>query len=377
VCDSVDTSDEAILTNALAEAGRSEPLRRALFDALRKAEATAAHPTRFRQDVRWPLMLALLRDAKTHRIVLNNGLLFDVSPVSRIEQAALLSLENHPDHIWEPQTTKLLVTLAEGASHVLVGGAYIGDHVLPLARVLARKKPAGVVHAFEPMAETFRRLQHNLALNGITNVTCHQLGLWDHSDAALRVDGPAALASSSTGTDAEADSAATIRSIAIDDYVSSHRLDTVGLIMLDTEGGEERGLHGAAKLLSQPGTRAPHVVFEIHRTYVDWSDGLEKTPIVRYLTEKGYRVFAIRDIHGNHPMMDRAIEVIPIDRVYLEGPPHGFNVLATKDQTLIGRLGLSVVERVSPKLLPDKDPALHHPLDDRPWGNRAVVGGEQ
>ena len=373
MCDFVDTPDEATLTRALAEAGRCEALRRAFFDALRDAEATASNPAQFRQDVRWPLLLALLRDAKTHRIALDNGLLFDVSPVSRIEQAALLSSQEHPDHIWEPQTTKLLVSLAEGASHVLVGGAYIGDQVLPLARVLARRKPAGIVHAFEPMAETFQRLRHNLALNGITNVSCHQLGLWDRSDATLRVEGPAALASSS----AESDTGSGIRSISIDDYVNQNSLESVGLIMLDTEGGEERGLHGAAKLLSLPGNRAPHVVFEIHRKYVDWSDGLEKTPIVRFLTDKGYHVYAVRDIHGNHPMADRDIEVIPIDRVYLEGPPHGFNVLATKDPSLLGRLGLRVVERVSPKLLPDKDPALHHPLDGRPWGNRAVPGGKK
>lgn len=145
--------------------------------------------------------------------------------------------------------------------------------------------------------------------------------------------------------------------------------------MLDTEGGEERGLRGAAKLLTSPWPQAPHVIFEIHRKYVDWSDGLENTSVVRFLTEKGYRVFAIRDIHGNHPMTDQDIEIIPIDRVYLEGPPHGFNVLATKDSSLIGRLGLRVVQGVSPKLLMEKDPALHHPLVGNPWDKRAVASG--
>jgi FkbM family methyltransferase len=365
------------LADALAAAGRCEPLRCAIFDSLREAEAASDNPAKFRKDVRWPLMLALLRDAKTHRVVLDNGLLFDVSPVSRIEEAVLLSPEAHPDHVWEPQTTKLLASLAEGASHVIVGGAYIGDQVLPLARVLGRRHPAGVVHAFEPMAEIFQRLRHNLALNDLTNVTCRQLGLWDRSNTALRVEGPAALASSSVDTTVSGGANPAIRSITIDDYVAENHLDSVGLVMLDTEGGEERGLHGAEKLLSSPWPRAPHVVFEIHRKYVDWSAGLENTPVVRYLAEKGYRVFAVRDIHGNHPMTDQPIEIIPIDRVYLEGPPHGFNVLATKDPTLIERLGLRVVERVSPKLLPDKDPALHHPLGGRTWGLRARVNGKR
>ena len=80
----------------------------------------------------------------------------------------------------------------------------------------------------------------------------------------------------------------------------------------------------------------------------------------------GYTIFAIRDFHDNYPMAGKAVEIIPVDRVYLEGPPHGFNLLAIKDSNLVRRLGLRVVENVSPKLLVHKNPALHHPLDGLP-----------
>jgi len=151
--------------------------------------------------------------------------------------------------------------------------------------------------------------------------------------------------------------------VTIDDYVQANGLDTVGLIMLDTEGGEERALRGAHQLLSQAVPNAPHLVFEIHRSYVDWSMGLENTAVVDFVQSLGYTVFAIRDFHNNYPMAGKPIEVIPVDRVYLEGPPHGFNLLATKETGLVRRLQLRVVEDVSPKLLVNKDPALHHPLD--------------
>jgi hypothetical protein len=131
------------------------------------------------------------------------------------------------------------------------------------------------------------------------------------------------------------------------------------LIMLDTEGGEENALLGARETIARD---SPNIVFEIHRNFVDWSGGLEKTSIVSLLTSQGYDVFAIRDFHSNYPMANEPIEVIPIDRVYLEGPPHGFNTLATKDANLIERLGLRIVNDVSPKLLLDRDPALHLPL---------------
>jgi hypothetical protein len=106
----------------------------------------------------------------------------------------------------------------------------------------------------------------------------------------------------------------------------------------------------------------PNLVFEIHRNFVDWTAGLEKASVVKFLSELGYEVFAIRDFHNNYPMKTRPIEIIPIDRVYLEGPPHGFNALATRDSTLVERLGLRLVEDVSPKLLLHKNPALHDPI---------------
>ena len=129
--------------------------------------------------------------------------------------------------------------------------------------------------------------------------------------------------------------------------------------MLDTEGGEENALLGARKTIERD---SPNIVFEVHRNFVDWTEGLEKTSIVNLLKSYGYEVFAIRDFHGNYPTAEYPIEVIPVALVYLEGPPHGFNVLATKDSTLLDQLGLKLVKNVSPKLLEDKDPALHFPL---------------
>jgi FkbM family methyltransferase len=351
------------VVQALALAGRDDRLRDALFEALRQAEREAEDPGTFRRAVLWPLVRSLLGEETAHRVVLHNGLIVEVHPDSRIEQALLLSLQARPDHIWEPQTTRLLLALAADAAHVIVGGAYIGDHVLPLAHTLAGRSPPGVVHAFEPMGTAFRRLLRNLELNGLTNVVAYQLGLWDQSGATLSLRGPPALSSSAPASGAGASGAEFVPAVTLADYVASRRLEGVGLIMLDTEGSEERALLGARTLLARPWPDAPHLVFEIHRNYVDWTAGLPNTSIVRLLTGNGYTVYAVRDLHDNYSMAGKAIEIIPVDRVYLEGPPHGFNLLATKDAALVQRLGLRVVEGVSPKLLLDKDPALHGPLD--------------
>jgi len=346
-------ADNSVLAEALAAAGKDQKLRDAIFDALRQAELSADDPARFREQVRWPLILSLLSEAKTHTVVLENGLIFEVSPDSRIEQALLLSTEAHPDHVWEPQTTRLLTALASETSNVIVGGAYIGDHVLFLARAVR-----GVVHAFEPMQHAFNRLSRNLKINNIQNVVANRLGLWDRGNIVLSVEGHLGLASSKPESE-ENTSGERIESISIDEYVDSRQISPVGLIMLDTEGGEEKALAGASETIAR---HAPNIVFEIHRHFVDWTDGLEKTSIVEFLRSRGYSVFAIRDFHNNYRMADHPIEIIPVDRVYLEGPPHGFNALATTDPNLVKRLDLRIVENVSPKLLLHKDPALHQPI---------------
>jgi FkbM family methyltransferase len=353
--------DPSRLALALASAGRSEPLRTELFDCLRRAEAAAGDPLAFREEVRWPLVLAMLQDVDGHRVELSNGIVFEVGPDSRIDKAILLSLDAHPDHFWEPQTTKLILALGKNAKNVIVGGAYIGDQAIPLAVQL--QATGGTVHAFEPMDLPFRRLLHNLKLNNVDNLVAHQLALWDGTGVPVEVLGHAALGSPVALEGREPEGGEVVGSVTIADYVRDNELGSVDVITLDTEGGEERALLGMRELLSLEPGQAPDIIFEIHRSYVDWTDGLEKTSIVRLLTAHGYRVFAIRDFHSNYSMLGEPIEVIPVERTYLEGPPHGFNMLATKKDSLVDELQLHVVPDVSPKLLLEKgkDPRLHHP----------------
>ena len=113
------TTTEPNLASALAAAGADDVLRYALFDLLRAAEQRASDSRGFRDQVRAPLITALLGQVGTHTVELSTGLKFEVSPASRIEMALLLSSEDRPNHVWEPQTTKLLTTLARGCRHVI------------------------------------------------------------------------------------------------------------------------------------------------------------------------------------------------------------------------------------------------------------------
>jgi len=213
------------------------------------------------------------------------------------------------------------------------------------------------------MANTYNKLLHNISINGLCNIKAHQQALWDSDGMDLLLNGEPALAGAVPLAEPKAHNGNIATSVRVDTYVRRQVLDQVDVIMLDTEGGEERALLGAMPLLTLPTIASPDLIFEIHRNYVDWSQGLDETAVVSMLLSTGYKVYAIRDYHANVSTRNQPIEVIPSDRVYLDGPPHGFNLLASKDPDLIDKYGLIVVHDVSPKYLQGKDPALHAPLN--------------
>jgi FkbM family methyltransferase len=297
-----------------------------------------------------------MRGDRTYRVRLKSGLRFEITAASVIEKNVLISPERRPDHLWEPYTTRLLVRLADTKRTVVVGGAYIGDQALPIARQIAHN--GGTVYAFEPMERTFRMLKRNCVLNDIQNVVAERAALWDRSGDVLELTGPPALArtvllADSLVEDGTSESCATTT---IDRYMEAHGAMGVDLIMLDLEGGELKALQGALRELSRPADKAPDVVFEIHAHYVDWSRGVDKTDIVLYLESLGYTVFGIRDYHHCYPVPDVPTELIPVAMINTDGPPHGFNMLATKRPEGLERLGIRFVREggprdLSPKLL--------------------------
>ncbi len=360
-----------MIETALEKAGEDLIVRGTLFLTLAEAEKRSQQPARFRREVRWPIIQALI-STNSHLVTLKNGLVFEIWPQSRIEQALLLSLDEMPDHIWEPQTTRLACTLAKDCLNVIVGGAYIGDQAIPVAKSLQANSRGGCVYAFEPSPQIVKQLIHNIEINKLRNIKAEQLALWDQGGVEMHLQGTPALASAFTEKRVQDETAFTVLTTGIDEYTKEHGISSVGLIMLDTEGAEMQVLAGAQSLIGKTFPEAPHIIFEVHSDHVDLSVNLEKVPTVQYLLSLGYDVFAIRDLHGNLSMAGRAIEIIPVRDVYVAQVPHGFNMLATKDKDVVSRNDLMIARNVSPKLLsdkniylpyPPKDPSLHLPLD--------------
>jgi FkbM family methyltransferase len=341
------------LRSAMHRLGRDPALRAAMLALLKRAEGSIDYRGPVRDDITGPIADALHGDDDRYQKTLADGTQFRFLFRTKIARDFLMSESEHPTHVWEPQTTRLLLELSRGlAGDVVVGGAYFGDQAI----LVARSVPAGrLVHCFEPNGAQAEMLGGNARLNRLENVRVNRCGLWSSSDARLRLDGFDSFANAIDATDDDTDAFSTVT---IDDYAAAGGLK-IGLIQLDIEGAELGALLGARRTLT---VDRPHVVFEVHRHYVDWSRGLAQTDICRYLAELGYTLYAVRDFNSHREMAERPVELVPVDKVYLEGPPHGFNMLAVQDPARVAGRGFRIVENVSPKLLAHKDPALHHPV---------------
>ncbi len=355
---------DAELARILASIGRDEVLRDQLVAALRKAEGRFARPGyEVREHLTGPIVDALYAQSPVLRKTLRNGLVFEFVYRSKIARDFVMSPEPEPDHVWEPQTTKLLLHLCRGAKQVVIGGAYFGDQAVLLAHEM--RDAGGTCHCFEPNTEQAGMLARNLEINGLTNAVVKRFGLWSEDGRRLRLVGHDSHAHPEiVKSEAQQGSTDSFPTLSLDTYGRENGIDRFDLIMLDIEGGELPALMGARRYLGQASDRAPNVVFEMHRHYVDWSHGLDQTEPLRFLQDLGYEVFAVRDYQSNVPMAGRPIELIPSAETYLEGPPHGFNMLAVKDAALIRNELFRIRHGVSPKLLFHRDPALHQPMTD-------------
>jgi len=352
------TADDSKLAAALGAIGRDEELRARFLILLRQVEARLARlDLDVRETVTGPIVDALHRDLGPLQKQLASGVEFHFHYRSKIAREFVLAPDMRPDHVWEPQTTRLLLELGRDAAHAVIGGAYSGDQAVLLARQILKR--GGVVHCFEPNADQLAMLKLNARVNGLNNLKFNPVGLWDRDRDHLQLVGDDSFAYPAP---AAADAEGAFLTTTIDSYGRLDGIERLGLIMLDIEGAEFAALRGAERYLGQPRDAAPHIVFELHRHYVDWSQGLDSTPICQYLTGLGYQLFAVRDYQSNVPMGNQPIELIRPDETYLEGPPHGFNMLAVKNPVILANPAFRFVSGVSPKLLKHRDPKLHQPL---------------
>jgi FkbM family methyltransferase len=334
--------------------GKQKELREKFITFIKEVESELVYSGSVRDDVTRYLVDALFEKDDFVVKSTQSGLKykFNVGSGSKVAREFLLSTPEIPEFAWEPQTTKLLLYLSKNARNVIVGGAYFGDQVLPIADSL--KNVSGKVYAFDLNENQIETLKTNCLTNKLDNVVSEMKGLWSDSKTYLNISDTDDLAFATPTDDSGKSNTTTI-----DEYVERNKIESVDLIMLDVEGSEHNILRGAEKQLKRE-AGYPNIVFEVHRSYMDWSNGLDETDLLKYLKSFGYHIYSIRDFQGNYDMRGTPVELIAPGKTHIEGPPHGFNMLAIKDISLIENNFFRMCENVSPKYLVHKDPLLHH-----------------
>jgi FkbM family methyltransferase len=354
------------ILETLNDIGGNTAARDRIVGLLKEIEKSAKLPNNrsVREELTGPMTDALFKEAGVLQKTLKDGTVFNFVYRSKIARDIILSPDENPDHVFEPQTTKLFLYLVKGAKQIVIGGAYAGDHAIVGAKAIAAH--GGTVHAFEPSDEQRALLIKNARANKVArNVKAVGLGLWDNNATTLELVGDDAFAHAIPLRGKAKKGTITFPATSIEAYASRAKIRNIDLILMDIEGSELPALKGAEKFLSQPSGEAPDIIFEVHSYYVDWSKGLGNSEIVCYLRKLGYHVYAVRDFQSNVPMTDCKIELIAPEHVHLEGPPHGFNMLAVKDPETVKNPLFRFLKKVSPKLLAHKDPRLHAPAEWR------------
>lgn len=169
-------------------------------------------------------------------------------------------------------------------------GAHMGSWTLLMATTFRE------VHAFEPQRLIFQQLCGNVALNGLSNVFAHHVGLDEKpSRLALHqrdVDRGASSARADIAVRFQARDSEVVKVVPLDSF--SDVLTDVGLIKIDVEGLELRVLKGAVEVLTK--NDLPKIIFECWSN--DWFVE-EKAALVGFLEDFGYRVVSINGYADN------------------------------------------------------------------------------
>lgn len=140
-------------------------------------------------------------------------------------------------------------------------GAHVGVYSLVAARHVG---PLGRVYAFEPLPRNLGYLNEHLALNGVKNCTVLEAAVGSEAGTATfdKSVHPAMGHLGATGGPV-----ISVRTVVIDDLVTSGAIRPPAVIKLDIEGAEYEALRGATQTLA----RARPIVFvathgpEVHR----------------------------------------------------------------------------------------------------------------
>jgi FkbM family methyltransferase len=184
---------------------------------------------------------------------------------------------------------KYIIDLVKKGDTIIDVGAWIGDLSLLFSHLVGEK---GVVHAFEPMNESFSILEKNTRLNNMDNIQLHNMAI------SNVLDDVTLYSSSSTGQQASMrkkiednelrnkEKIFTSKSTTIDHFCKSNNIRPDG-IKIDVQGEEGNVLKEAADTIEKD---HPWFLLDYH---YDFLSELEREEIWTYIHDNAKKIIHI------------------------------------------------------------------------------------
>jgi len=244
---------------------------------------------------------------------------------------------------------------------------------IPVSKLFSNEASSKKLHCFEIDESPLRLLKINISKNNIKNINVNKLALFDQDDVdvifEMKADSLTSLDKAhkkhfKESTPAEDNPKNHVKTMTLNTYCESRKINDISVIHLDIEGGELSALKGANSLISKDSLTSPDIIFEycnylLSKREIHPAD----SDICHYLENFGYHFYAIRDFSSNIGKKLKNIEVIELSDMYIKNVPHCFNIYATKNPNNIKRYKLKVCKGVHPKLLWHEDKKYFWPLN--------------
>lgn len=189
---------------------------------------------------------------------------------------------------YEPTDSDMIMQLVLPDSCVLDIGANMGWYAINIAKA----QPSSVVHAFEPIPNTYYLLVKNVNLNELNNVVTHNFGFSDEEKDLTFFFFPEGSGNASSANLSEREDIEKIvcHVEVLDVAASRLNFPRVDFIKCDVEGAELFVFRGGKKLLERD---KPIVFSEMLRK---WSAKFEYHPnqIIGLFADLGYRCFTVK-----------------------------------------------------------------------------------
>lgn len=167
-------------------------------------------------------------------------------------------------------------------------GANVGSYALIAAKQVGK---TGLVFAFEPVGETFNRLDENVRLNEYDNIQAEKKALFDKNTTLdLFLANKTNLGMSSIyHHDTESGKVEKAEAVSLDNYIGNQHINRIDLVKIDIEGSEMFALKGMQKTLER---FKPKILIELKEETHTQSD-FSINDIISYLSMLGYEQWII------------------------------------------------------------------------------------